>query len=96
MELNLLSLFQEIILTKKIYTHVLGYVSQANRKRYFIKIAIKNKFVQGLKVGKTGLEKTFENNLIGDNSIERYEVNAYGKRINQLEYQKGNNGESIK
>ena len=57
---------------------------------------IKEKFVQGLKVGKIGLEKTFENDLIGTNSIERYEVNAYGRRISQLEFQKGDKGKTIK
>mgnify|MGYP005994204353 FL=1 len=58
------------------YTHILGYVSQANKKEISSSKIIKEKFVQGLKIGKTGLEKSFENNLIGDNSIERYEVNA--------------------
>ena len=43
----------------------------------------------GLKVGKIGLEKSFEDELIGTNDIERYEVNAYGRRISQLEFQKG-------
>src|SRR6056300_655288 len=57
---------------------------------------IKENFVQGLKVGKIGLEKRFENDLIGTNSIERYEVNAYGRRINQLEFQKGDKGKTIK
>ena len=43
----------------------------------------------GLKVGKTGLEKSFENDLIGSNGVQRYEVNAYGKRINQIDHQEG-------
>jgi penicillin-binding protein 2 len=43
-----------------------------------------------------GLEKTLENDLIGVNDIQRYEVNAYGKRINQLEYQKGKQGSKIR
>ena len=38
----------------------------------------------GIKIGKIGLEKTFENKLLGTNDIERYEVNAYGKRINHF------------
>ena len=42
-----------------------------------------------IKSWKTGLEKTFENELIGTNGIQRYEVNAYGKRINQLDYKEG-------
>ena len=81
---------------KENYTHVLGYVSQANEKDILSSEIIKDKFVQGLKVGKIGLEKSFENSLIGDNSIERYEVNAYGRRINQLAFQSGDKGKTIK
>ena len=67
------------------YTHVLGYVSEASEKDILNNEMIKSRHVPGLKVGKTGLEKSFENELIGTNGIQRYEVNAYGKRINQLE-----------
>jgi penicillin-binding protein 2 len=81
---------------KENYTHVLGYVSQANEQDIISNEIVKEKFVQGLKVGKIGLEKTFENDLIGTNSIERYEVNAYGRRISQLEFQKGDKGKTIK
>ena len=81
---------------KENFTHILGYVSQANDQDILSNEIIKEKFVQGLKVGKIGLEKTFENDLIGNNSIERYEVNAYGRRISQLEFQKGNKGKTIK
>ncbi len=81
---------------KEYYTHILGYVSQANEKDILLNKNIKEKFVQGLKVGKIGLEKTFENDLIGSNSIERYEVNAYGRRISQLAFQKGDLGKTIK
>jgi penicillin-binding protein 2 len=81
---------------KENYTHVLGYVSQANEQDIITNEIIKEKFVQGLKVGKIGLEKKFENDLIGTNPIERYEVNAYGRRISQLEFQKGNKGKTIK
>ena len=81
---------------KENLTHVLGYVNQATVEDLEASEQIKSKFVPGLKVGKTGLEKTFENELIGTNSIERYEVNAYGKRISQLEFQKGDKGKNIK
>jgi penicillin-binding protein 2 len=77
------------------YTHVLGYVSEASEKDILNNEIIKNTHVPGLKVGKTGLEKTFENDLIGTNSIQRYEVNAYGKRISQLDYTEGLNGKRI-
>jgi penicillin-binding protein 2 len=81
---------------KENYTHILGYVSQANEKDILSNETVKEKFVQGLKVGKIGLEKTFEDQLIGSNSIERYEVNAYGRRISQLDFQQGDQGKTIK
>ncbi len=81
---------------KENYTHVLGYVSQANESDLLNNEIIKNRYVSGLKVGKIGLEKTFENVLIGTNGIQRYEVNAYGKRINQIEYKDGVKGKTIK
>ena len=78
------------------FTHVLGYVSQANENDIQNLEVIKKNFVPGLKVGKIGLEKSFEEKLIGSNDIERYEVNAYGRRISQLEFQKGEKGKDIK
>jgi penicillin-binding protein 2 len=80
---------------KENYTHLLGYVSQASEKDILNNKIIKNSYVPGLKVGKVGLEKTFENDLIGINGIQRYEVNAYGKRINQIDYQEGTKGKTI-
>ena len=77
------------------YTHILGYVSEASENDILNNEVIKNKHVPGLKVGKTGLEKTFENELIGTNGIQRYEVNAYGKRISQLDHTDGLNGKTI-
>jgi len=77
------------------FTHVLGYVSQANEKDIENTEAIKKNFVPGLKVGKVGLEKSLEEKLIGTNDIERYEVNAYGRRISQLEFQKGEKGKTL-
>ena len=79
-----------------IYTHVLGYVSQPNQEEILENKLVKERFVPGMKIGKLGLEKTFENQLIGTNAIQRYEVNAFGKRINQLEFQKGIQGNKIK
>ena len=78
------------------YTHVLGYVSEASENDILNNQSIKDNLVPGLKVGKTGLEKSFENQLIGTNGIERYEVNAYGKRINQVDQIDGLKGNTIK
>ena len=80
---------------KENYTHVLGYVAQASQKDIANKQNIKNKHVPGLRVGKTGLEKKFEDVLIGTNGVQRYEVNAYGKRINQVDFKEGKKGKKI-
>jgi len=77
------------------YTHILGYVSEANREDILNNDIIKKSHVPGLKVGKTGLEKSFENDLIGINGIQRYEVNAYGKRVNQIDHKESLPGKQI-
>ena len=79
-----------------VYTHILGYVSQPNEEEILANEIVQERFVPGMKIGKLGLEKTLENYLIGTNAIQRYEVNAYGKRINQLEHQKGKQGLTIR
>ena len=78
------------------YTHILGYVSEASKDDILKNEIIKNRHVPGLKVGKTGLEKSLEEELIGLNGVERYEVNAYGKRIKQIDYKEGEQGKKIK
>ena len=79
----------------KTFTHVLGYVAEASENDLLNNEIIKNNHVPGLRVGKIGLEKTFENDLLGTNGVQRYEVNAYGKRINQLDHREGKKGKNI-
>jgi penicillin-binding protein 2 len=81
---------------KNSYTHILGYVGEASKEDILGNEAINRNHVPGLKVGKTGLEKNFENELIGTNGIQRYEVNAYGKRINQVDHEDGLVGKTIR
>ena len=40
--------------------------------------------VPGMAVGKTGLEKRLDEEIIGEVGFQRYEVNAFGKRIKQI------------
>ena len=80
---------------KENYTHVLGYVSRASISDITENETIRQNHVPGLRVGKIGLEKTFEKDLIGVNGVQRYEVNAYGKRINQLDHIDGVKGKNI-
>ena len=78
------------------YTHVLGYVSEASVEDLVNNETIKERNVAGLRVGKTGLEKALEKELIGTNGVQRFEVNAYGKRINQIDFKEGEQGKTIK
>ena len=80
---------------KENFTHVLGYLSRASALDLEENESIKKNYVPGLKVGKSGLEKTFEKDLIGTNGVQRYEVNAYGKRIKQLDHTVGKKGKNI-
>ena len=78
------------------YTHVLGYVSEASVEDLVSNETIKERNVPGLRVGKIGLEKALEKELIGTNGVQRFEVNAYGKRINQIDFKEGEQGKTIK
>ncbi len=78
------------------FTHVLGYVSEASTRDIQRDSSIKENFVPGLRVGKTGLERALEKQLIGQAGLQRYEVNAYGKRINQIDYVEGIQGKNFR
>ena len=80
---------------KENFTHLLGYVSKASVSDLNENEVIKKNHVSGLRVGKIGLEKTFEKDLIGTNGVQRYEVNAFGKRINQIDHIDGVKGKNI-
>jgi len=76
--------------------HVVGYVGEASPKDIENKTEIKENFVPGLKVGKSGIENSQEKLLIGKYGIKRYEVNSSGKRISQVDYIKESQGKEIK
>ena len=59
-------------------------------KKYLKKIA-----VPGIAVGKTGLEKKLDEQMIGKVGFQRYEVNAYGKRIKQIKVDQGQAGKKL-
>ena len=52
--------------------------------------------VPGLKTGKYGLEKSLDQSIIGIPGVQRFEVNASGKRIKELQYIKGIEGKKYK
>ena len=74
--------------------HALGYVSQVSAKDLKNKKYLKEMSVPGIAVGKTGLEYSLDKDIIGKVGFQRYEVNAYGKRIKQIQVDQGQIGKS--
>ena len=52
--------------------------------------------VAGISVGKTGLEQKLDKEIIGKVGFQRYEVNAYGKRVRQIQVDTGQAGKNYK
>jgi penicillin-binding protein 2 len=78
------------------FTHVLGYVAEASPQDINNYSFIKENHVPGLRVGKTGLEKALEEELIGASGLQRYEVNAHGKRISEIDRIEGVQGKNFR
>ena len=76
--------------------HILGYVSQISKKDLQTKKYLKDQSVPGMAIGKTGLERKLDEKIIGKVGYQRYEVNAYGKRIREILINTGQVGESFK
>jgi penicillin-binding protein 2 len=76
--------------------HILGYVSQVSAKDLKNKKYLKNLHVPGMSIGKTGLEKKLDKEIIGKIGFQRYEVNAFGKRVRQIQVNEGQAGKSFK
>ena len=68
--------------------HLVGYVSQVSQKDLQKKQYLKDMSV-GIAVGKTGLENKLDKDIIGKVGFQRYEVNAFGKRIKQIQVDPG-------
>ena len=76
--------------------HILGYVSQISAKDLKTKKYLKDLSVPGMTIGKTGLERKLDEKIIGKVGFQRYEVNAFGKRIKEIKINEGIAGESFK
>ena len=75
--------------------HLVGYVSQVSQKDLQKKQYLKDMSV-GIAVGKTGLENKLDEDIIGKVGFQRYEVNAFGKRIKQIQVDPGESGKNYK
>lgn len=67
----------------KLYTHITGYVGRITGDEYG-ELKIKGYSIDDF-VGKTGVEKFYEEFLKGRNGVEYYEVDVYGNIVRQVE-----------
>ncbi len=77
-------------------SHIIGYVSDLSVKDLENSEFLREINVPGLQTGKNGLEKSLNESMIGTPGLQRFEVNAYGKRINELKFEKGTPGKNFK
>ena len=77
-------------------SHIVGYVSDVSVKDLENNELLREINVPGLKTGKIGLEKSLNNFMIGEPGIQRFEVNAYGKRIRELKFIYGSAGNNFR
>ena len=77
-------------------SHIIGYVADTSVKDLEKSELLREIHVPGLKTGKNGLEKSFNDSMIGTPGIQRFEVNAYGKRIKELVFVKGTAGKNFR
>ena len=77
-------------------SHILGYVSEVSVEDLENSSLLREINVPGLKTGKNGLEKSLNEGMIGQPGLQRFEVNAHGKRINELKFIQGTPGKNYR
>ncbi len=77
-------------------SHLIGYVSDTSVKDLEDSELLREINVPGLKTGKSGLEKSLNLEMIGKPGLQRFEVNAYGKRIKELKFEQGVPGKNFR
>ena len=77
-------------------SHIIGYVSEMSVKDLENSELLREINIPGLKTGKNGLEKSFNEEMIGKPGLQRFEVNAYGKRIKELKFVDGTAGKNYR
>jgi len=77
-------------------SHIIGYVSEMSIKDLENSALLREINVPGLKTGKNGLEKSLNEEMIGQPGLQRFEVNAHGKRIKELKLIQGTTGKNYR
>ncbi len=78
------------------FSHLIGYVSDVSQSDLENSEFLRKVHVPGLKTGKTGLEKSLNELMVGEVGYQRYEVNAYGKRVKELKFLQGTTGKNFR
>jgi penicillin-binding protein 2 len=78
-------------------SHVLGYVAAVSPEEKAKNAEIGDPLldVPGVRLGKRGIEKTFDTEIRGHAGASRVEVNAYGRVIRELERDPGKSGSDV-
>ena len=76
--------------------HIIGYVGDTSVKDLENSELLREINIPGLKTGKNGLEKYLNEAMIGKPGLQRFEVNAYGKRIRELKFISGTPGNNFR
>jgi len=78
------------------FSHLIGYVADVSVADLENSEFLRKVHVPGLKTGKTGLEKSLNELMVGEAGYQRYEVNAYGKRVKELKFIQGTVGKNYR
>ena len=74
--------------------HITGYVSPANKRD--VKANPELRYLPASRIGRSGLERTFETNLRGAAGVERIEMNAKGKPVRVLRDKQATAGDDVR
>jgi len=76
--------------------HAIGYVSEISQNDLKTKSYLQDLKIEGVAVGKTGLESSLDEQMLGSPGYLRYEVNAYGKKVRQVATSLGLKGKTFR
>ncbi len=76
------------------FAHIVGYIGEPNKKE-LNKISKDLLYVPNLKIGKIGIERKFENKIIGSPTKLVIETDAFGRQIKQVGSEEGKKGENF-
>ena len=77
-------------------SHFIGYVSDTSVDDLKNSELLREINIPGMKTGKSGLEKHLNDAMIGKPGLQRFEVNAYCKRIKELKFVQGSPGKNYR